>query len=60
MERMEEHEGRDNSGAAVLVGEIEREWVGGEGEKLNLGVGVMIPFRLGDFDMCFTPTALGS
>lgn len=57
---MEEHEGRDSSGAAVLVGEIDKGWVGGEGEKLNLDVGVMIPFRLGDFDMRFTPTAHGS
>lgn len=60
MERVEEHECRDNSGAAVLVGETDRGWVGGEGEKLNLGAGVMIPFRLGDFEMSFTSTTPGS
>lgn len=60
IERLEEHEGRDKNGAAVLVGEIDRGCIGGDGEKLNRGAGVMIPFRLGDFDMCFTLIAPGS
>jgi hypothetical protein len=33
---------------------------GGDCEKLNLGVGVIIPLRLGDLDICFPATAAGS
>lgn len=33
---------------------------GGDGEKFNLGVGTMIPFRLGDFNICFPVIAAGS
>lgn len=33
---------------------------GGDGEKLNLGAGVMIPLRLGDLDINFLEIAAGS
>ena len=62
-ERVEEQArgGRDTGTTGGLVGETER-WVldGGEGEKLSLGAGVMIPLRLGDLDICFPATAAGS
>ena len=50
--------GRDISRAGRLVGEMDgRAADGGEGEKLNRGAGVRIPFRLGDLDMCFPANA---
>lgn len=62
-ERVEEQArgGRDIGTAGGLVGDNGR-WVldGGEGEKLSLGAGVMIPLRLGDLDICFPATAAGS
>lgn len=33
---------------------------GGDGEKLNLGAGQMMPLRLGDLDMCFPEFDAGS
>ena len=53
--------GREMGTAVGLVGERAR-WVidGGEGEKLSLGAGVMIPLRLGDLDMCFPANPAGS
>lgn len=55
---MEEHvrEGRDKRGAVVLVSLL----VGGEGERPSFGDGIIIPFRLWDFDMWFMLTLLGS
>lgn len=53
--------GRDIGKAGGLVGEMDgRAPDGGDGEKLNLGAGVMIPLRLGDRDICFPATAAGS
>lgn len=53
--------GRDIGKVGGLVGETDgRAPDGGEGEKLNLGAGVMIPLRLGDLDICFPATAAGS
>lgn len=53
--------GRDNGSAGLLVGETDgRALDGGDGEKLNLGAGVMIPFRLGDLDICFPAMVAGS
>ena len=51
--------GRDNGSGPGLVGEVDGLVVGGDGEKFNPGAGVIMPFRLGDFDMCF-PTVPGS
>lgn len=46
--------GRDISKDGGLVGEVDNLGLeGGEGEKLNLGAGVIIPFKLGDLDICF-------
>jgi hypothetical protein len=62
-ERVEEQArgGRDKGKAGRLVGETDgRALDGGDGEKLNLGAGVMIPFRLGDFDILFPATVAGS
>ena len=62
-ERVEEHArgGRDNGRAGRLVGEIDG-WAldGGDGEKLDLGAGIMIPLRLGDLDICFPAMVAGS
>lgn len=52
--------GRDEGNTIALVGEIEGLVAGGDGEELNLGAGVMIPFKLGDLDMCFPLTLPGS
>ena len=44
-----------------LVGETEGLALdGGDGEKLNLGAGVMIWLKLGDFDICFPESVAGS
>lgn len=44
-----------------LVGEMEGLALdGGDGEKLNLGAGVMTPLKLGDFDICFPDNVAGS
>lgn len=61
-ERVEEHVrgGRVNGREGRLIGEIDGLFVGGDGEKLDLGTGVMIPFRLGDLNICFPLTAPGS
>lgn len=57
----EQVRGGRNTGRAGLVGETEyRALEGGDGEKLNLGAGVMIPLRLGDFDICFPAILAGS
>lgn len=60
-ERVEEHVrgGRVNGSEGRLIREIDGLFVGG-GEKLDLGTGVMIPFRLGDLYICFPLTAPGS
>ena len=53
--------GRVNGKVRGLVGETDnRAPDGGDGEKLNLGAGVMIPLRLGDLDICFPAIAAGS
>jgi hypothetical protein len=61
-ERVEEQArgGRDKGRVVRLVGEIDG-WAldGGDGEKLDLGAGIMIPLRLGDLDICF-PIVAGS
>lgn len=62
-ERVEEQArgGSDKGKAGRLVGETDgRALDGGDGEKLNLGAGVIIPFRLGDFDIIFPATVAGS
>ena len=62
-ERVEEQArgGRVNGKAGGLVGETDRRAPdGGDGEKLDFGAGVMIPFRLGDLDICFPAIAAGS
>jgi len=62
-ERVEEQArgGRDKGKAGRLVGETDgRALDGGDGEKLSLGAGVMIPFRLGDFNIFFPATVAGS
>lgn len=52
--------GRDN-GRECLDGDTDsRAPEGGDGEKLNLGAGVMMPLRLGDLAICFPATAAGS
>lgn len=62
-ERVEEQArgGRVKGRAGRLVGETDG-WAldGGDGEQLNLGAGVMIPFRLGDLDICFPAMVAGS
>lgn len=50
---------RDIGNAIGLVGAIDGP-VGGDGEKLDLGVGIMIKFRLEDLDMFFPVIAPGS
>lgn len=53
--------GRDNGRASGLVGEKDaRAPDGGDGEKLNLGAGAMIPLRLGDRDICLPAITAGS
>lgn len=53
--------GREASMTGRLVGERDGLALdGGDGEKLNLGAGVMIPFRLGDLDICFPEIIAGS
>lgn len=58
--------GRVNGKAGGLVGETDSRELdvggggGGGGEKLNLAVGVMIPLRLGDLDICLPVIAAGS
>lgn len=60
-ERVEEQlrGGRDDDSPGGLVGETD-SLVVGDGEKLNLGPGVTIPFRLGDLDIFFPETDPGS
>ena len=53
--------GRDPGKTGRLVGEMEGLALdGGDGEKLNLGAGVMIPLKLGDLDICFPEIVAGS
>ena len=53
--------GRELGKAGRLVGETDGLALdGGDGEKLSLGAGVMIPLRLGDFDICFPEIVTGS
>lgn len=53
--------GRDAGKIGRLVGEMEGLAPdGGDGEKLNLGAGVMIPLKLGDFDICLPEIMAGS
>lgn len=62
-ERLEEQArgGRDKGKEGRLVGETDgRALDGGDGEKPNRGAGVMIPFRLGDLNMCFPAMVAGS
>lgn len=51
---------RDIGNAIGLVGAIDGTVVGGDGEKLDLGVGIMITFRLEDLGMFFPAIAPGS
>lgn len=51
--------GRAKGSADSLVREVDAAIVGG-GEMVDLGAGVIIPFRLGDLDMYLPLTALGS
>lgn len=53
--------GRVAGKAGRLVGETDGLALdGGDGEKLNLDAGVMIPLRLGDLDICFPANVAGS
>lgn len=60
---VEEHArgGSANGRLGGLVGETDiRALDGGDGEKFDLGAGVMMPLRLGDLDICFPAIAAGS
>ena len=46
-----DHLGGDTDGGAAA---------GGDGEKLDLGAGLMMPLRLGDLDICFPEIVAGS
>jgi len=56
-ERLEEHArgGRRGTPPDHLGGETATAGTpdGGDGEKFNLGTGQIMPFRLGDLDICF-------
>lgn len=61
-ESTDEHDlgGRVKGRAGSLVGDIEGLLVGDEGEKFDLEAGVIIPFRLGDLNICFPLIVPGS
>ena len=63
-ERLEEHArgGRRGTPPDHLGGETGSGGTpdGGDGEKLNLGTGQIMPFRLGDLDICFPEFDAGS